>query len=94
MPNFEYYCPNCEHSFAKLVTLSAMGSVKCPDCNKLAIKQISAPAVHFKGSGFYASSSKQEASPKNKQEDKKSEKSEQATATKKVAGKTTDTKLR
>ncbi len=54
MPLYDFLCENCGHSFSKMLPLGTR-ETKCHLCGKKAQKQISAPAVHFSGSGFYVS---------------------------------------
>lgn len=54
MPLYEYQCKACKHKFEKIQKFSDPPPVKCPECGKGKIqKMMSAPAVQFKGSGFY-----------------------------------------
>lgn len=53
MPLYEYRCVKCGHRFEKIERLSASESKKCPKCGAKAERQLSAPAIQFKGSGWY-----------------------------------------
>jgi putative FmdB family regulatory protein len=54
MPLYEYQCTNCAHRFERIVKFSDAPLTTCPKCGKETAKQmISAPAVQFKGSGWY-----------------------------------------
>ena len=53
MPLYEYRCVKCGHRFEKIESLSASESKKCPKCGAKAERQLSAPAIQFKGSGWY-----------------------------------------
>ena len=53
MPLYEYQCQKCRHRFEKIQKFSDAPLKKCPECGGNVEKLISAPAVHFKGSGFY-----------------------------------------
>ncbi len=54
MPLYEYLCHACAHRFERIVKFSDAQLTVCPQCGKSAIDQvISAPAVQFKGSGWY-----------------------------------------
>jgi len=54
MPLYEYLCSSCAHRFERIVKFSDAPLTKCPQCGKETAKQtISAPAVQFKGSGWY-----------------------------------------
>jgi putative FmdB family regulatory protein len=53
MPTYEYLCP-AGHEFEKFQKMSDPPRVKCPQCGKMAVRQISGGAgLMFKGSGFY-----------------------------------------
>lgn len=53
MPIHDYQCPDCGHSFEKLVDQGTQ-KAECPKCGALANKQISVPAAPvFNGTGFY-----------------------------------------
>ncbi len=53
MPLYEYECKNCHHRFERIVKFSDKPMKKCPDCGGAVEQLISAPAVQFKGSGWY-----------------------------------------
>ena len=53
MPLYEYECKKCHHRFEKIQSFSAPHTKKCPDCGGAVEQVISAPAVQFKGSGWY-----------------------------------------
>lgn len=53
MPLYEYKCAKCGHVFEKIESLSASTTKKCPKCGGKAERQLTAPAIQFKGSGWY-----------------------------------------
>jgi putative FmdB family regulatory protein len=53
MPLYEYQCKKCHHRFERIVKFSDKPMKKCPDCGGQVEQMISAPAVQFKGSGWY-----------------------------------------
>jgi putative FmdB family regulatory protein len=53
MPLYEYQCKKCHHRFERIQKFSDPHVKKCPDCGGPVEQMISAPAVQFKGSGFY-----------------------------------------
>jgi putative FmdB family regulatory protein len=53
MPLYEYECKKCHHRFEKIQKFSDRMVKKCPDCGGPVEQMISAPAVQFKGSGWY-----------------------------------------
>jgi putative FmdB family regulatory protein len=79
MPLYEYECKKCGHRFEKIQKFSDKMVKKCPDCGGVVEQMISAPAVQFKGSGWYvtdyakkpsagSSSSSSDSSSSNKDE--------------------------
>ena len=52
MPIYEYRCEN-GHEFEAFQSMSEDPISKCVECGAAAQRVLSAPAVHFKGSGFY-----------------------------------------
>jgi putative FmdB family regulatory protein len=54
MPLYEYRCKSCGHRFEKIQSFSAPDEKECPVCKGEVERLISAPAVQFKGSGFYS----------------------------------------
>jgi putative FmdB family regulatory protein len=53
LPLYEYKCVKCGHRFEKIESLSASEVKKCPKCGARAERQLTAPAIQFKGSGWY-----------------------------------------
>jgi putative FmdB family regulatory protein len=53
MPLYEYECKKCHHRFERIQKFSDPHMRKCPDCGGALEQVISAPAVQFKGSGWY-----------------------------------------
>ena len=53
MPLYEYQCKKCGHRFEKIQKFSDKPVKKCPECGGVVEQTISAPAVQFKGSGWY-----------------------------------------
>jgi putative FmdB family regulatory protein len=53
MPLYEYQCQKCGHRFERIQRFSDAMVKKCPDCGGKVEQLISAPAVQFKGSGWY-----------------------------------------
>ena len=54
MPLYEYRCQSCGHQFEKIQSFSAPDEKECPVCQGPVERLLSAPAVQFKGSGWYA----------------------------------------
>ncbi|MEJ2420387.1 MAG: zinc ribbon domain-containing protein [Acidobacteriota bacterium] len=53
MPLYEYECDACHKRFEKLQRLSDPLLTVCPQCGGAVHKRISAPAIQFKGTGWY-----------------------------------------
>ena len=53
MPLYEYQCRKCKHRFERIQKFSDPILKTCPECGGTVDQLLSAPAVHFKGSGFY-----------------------------------------
>jgi putative FmdB family regulatory protein len=54
VPLYEYRCRNCGHQFEKIQSFSAPEEKECPVCQGPVEKLLSASAIQFKGSGWYA----------------------------------------
>ncbi len=53
MPLYDYDCANCGHRFEVIHGVHVDGPTSCPVCGGGPVrKAISAPAIHFKGSGW------------------------------------------
>ena len=64
MPLYEYSCSACAHRFERIVKFSDAPLTICPQCGRETIEQlISAPAVQFKGSGWYVTDYARKSSP-------------------------------
>ena len=53
MPLYEYECDVCGHRFEVIQKFSDPPVEKCPTCSAAVHKLQSAPAIQFKGAGFY-----------------------------------------
>ena len=77
MPLYEYECKKCGHRFEKIQKFSDPMLKKCPECGGKIEQMISAPAIQFKGSGWYVNDYAKKPSPsasgKNGSEGGKSE---------------------
>lgn len=59
MPIYEFVCNECGNSFEKRVAFTATTAPACGSCSSDNVqRQLSAPAIHFKGSGWYINDSK------------------------------------
>jgi len=54
MPTYEYRCRDCGHSFDIVQKMRDDQLTHCPECGGELRKVFTAPAISFKGSGFYA----------------------------------------
>lgn len=62
MPIYEFVCNECGNSFEKRVSFAATVPT-CATCSSANVqRQLSAPAIHFKGSGWYINDSKKRSS--------------------------------
>ena len=94
MPLYEYQCKKCGHRFEKIQKFSDKPVKKCPECGGPVEQTISAPAVQFKGSGWYVtdyarksqtvSDSGSKDTKESKKEEKKPETSTKESTTKKA----------
>ena len=53
MPLYEYQCKKCGHRFEKIQKFSDEPVKTCPKCGGEVEQLLSAPAVQFKGGGWY-----------------------------------------
>jgi putative FmdB family regulatory protein len=102
MPLYEYQCKKCHHRFERIQRFSDPHVKKCPDCGGPVEQMVSAPAVQFKGTGWYVtdypkkssegSSSSSNGESGSKKEDKKESKAEakSESSTKKAEKKSID----
>lgn len=63
MPLYEFQCKKCHHRFEKIQKFSDPKPRKCPECGGPLEQLISAPAVQFKGSGWYVTDYAKKSSP-------------------------------
>lgn len=53
MPLYEYKCRKCGHRFEKIESVNSSTTKKCPKCGATAERLLAAPAIQFKGTGWY-----------------------------------------
>jgi putative FmdB family regulatory protein len=70
MPLYEYECQKCGHRFERIQLFSDPMVKKCPECGGKVEQMISAPAVQFKGSGWYVTDYAKKSSGSSKSESK------------------------
>jgi putative FmdB family regulatory protein len=54
MPTYEYVCKRCGHLFEIVQSMKDDTLTECPECGGELRKVFAAPAISFRGSGFYA----------------------------------------
>lgn len=89
MPLYEYQCKKCKHKFEKIQKFSDPPVRKCPECGSPVEKIMHAPAVQFKGSGWYVTDygGKQTTdTPKSEDSSEKSDKAEKKDTSSKEDG--------
>ena len=97
MPLYEYECKKCGHRFEKIQKFSDKMVKKCPECGGQVEQMISAPAVQFKGSGWYVTdyakkTSSQGSSGDSASKEKKDDKSKSDSGTKDSSAKDSTSK--
>ena len=53
MPTFDYICQSCQKVTEFILMAADPRPTKCPECGGKLHKCLSAPAIQFKGSGWY-----------------------------------------
>ena len=86
MPLYEYKCKKCGHRFEKIQKFSDPPVKKCPECGGAVEQLLSAPAVQFKGSGWYVTDYAKKGSAASASSDSGSEKAEKPDKTEKKEG--------
>ena len=94
MPIYEYECKKCKAHIELFQKLSDKPPTKCRKCGGRLEKVFSAPAIQFKGSGWYVTDYARKATQGDKAEsetssgDKKTEKKKESSSDKKTSDKT------
>ena len=63
MPIYEYQCGACGHRFERIQKFSDPAQSECPNCGQPVERLVSAPAIQFKGSGWYITDYAKKSSP-------------------------------
>jgi putative FmdB family regulatory protein len=84
VPIYEYVCQNCQHRFEVKQGVADPPVSSCERCGKAVTKVISAPAIMFKGTGWYVTDYSNKLKPES--EPKTEEKAPPAPATAPAAG--------
>ena len=59
MPIYEFTCLDCDNGFERIQAFSDKSLPVCPHCHSHRVqRRLSSPAIHFKGSGWYITDSK------------------------------------
>jgi putative FmdB family regulatory protein len=53
LPLYPYRCTQCGHQFEKIQSFSAEPDKVCPKCGGAVERQLTAPGLQFKGTGWY-----------------------------------------
>lgn len=78
MPLYEYRCLKCDRHTDKIENLNGPHLKKCPHCGGKVESVITAPAIQFKGSGWYVTDYGKKTSGGDSSKSEKSEKAEKA----------------
>ena len=81
MPLYEYLCVRCKHKFERIDKFTARKTRKCPKCGDKAQRQLAAPAIQFKGAGWYVTDYGGKSSP-----DPKADKSSSSSSSSEKSG--------
>jgi putative FmdB family regulatory protein len=83
LPLYEYQCPECG-TFERMQKFSDPVLTACPTCGSPVEKLLSAPAIQFKGSGWYVTDYANKG--KEKEKEKEKDKAPSETKTKDSSG--------
>jgi putative FmdB family regulatory protein len=78
LPLYEYRCLKCDRHTDKIENLNGPHLKKCPHCGGKVESVLTAPAIQFKGSGWYVTDYGRKTSGGDGQKSEKSEHSEKA----------------
>ena len=97
MPLYEYKCQECGLRFERIERASEIKDGMCPECGEIARRLIGAPALQFKGSGWYVNDygngNGSEPTPKETEKAKTAAESSTESKPQKKTGKKADTKV-
>jgi putative FmdB family regulatory protein len=82
LPLYPYRCTECGHKFEKIQSFSAEPETECPKCKGKLERPLTAPALSFKGAGWYVN----DYASKGSGSSSESSKSESKTETKAPCG--------
>ena len=78
MPLYEYACLKCKRHTDKIEKMNGPRLKKCPQCGGKVEQVLSAPAIQFKGTGWYVTDYGRKTTSGDGPKPEKSEKSEKA----------------
>ena len=78
MPLYEYRCLKCDRHTDKIENVNGPHLKKCPHCGGKVESVITAPAIQFKGSGWYVNDYGKKTSGGDSSKSEKNEKAEKA----------------
>jgi putative FmdB family regulatory protein len=81
MPIYDYHCDHCGHAFSAVQSYKDEALGACPNCAKRPRRLVTAPAIVFKGSGWYKTDSRAPSTASTSTTDKDGGKSEGKTET-------------
>lgn len=84
MPLYEYRCLKCNRHTEKIENVNGPHLRKCPHCGGKMESVITAPAIQFKGSGWYVTDYGKKTSGGDSSKSDKGEKAEKAEKTEKT----------
>ncbi|MDD5751352.1 MAG: zinc ribbon domain-containing protein [Candidatus Peribacteraceae bacterium] len=74
MPTFDFTCSACQAQFEFSRPFGSTQKPRCPACgSRKTEKQITPPAIHFKGTGFFVTDSRKQKEKTEKKEEKPKE---------------------
>ena len=76
MPKYEYACKSCGERLEVMQSFTDDPLTECPACGGVLRKVFSAPAISFKGKGFYRTDNRQGRPTTETKSDTKTEKTE------------------
>ncbi|MBV9074053.1 MAG: zinc ribbon domain-containing protein [Acidobacteria bacterium] len=91
MPLYEFECTQCRHRFEKIQSVSDPDPV-CPKCGSKVERLLHAPAVQFKGSGWYVTDYAKKGGAGAKSDSKTGEKSDSGKSESKSDSKPSESK--
>jgi putative FmdB family regulatory protein len=82
VPLYEYECTKCGRRFERIEKFSGPHLKRCPECGAKVERLIAAPALQFKGSGWYVTDYAGKSAPKSESHEAKESKEKKEPAAK------------